>query len=113
MEMRKMTKTRESVEYIENRLRKIYEERKINNEDWFILPNQVAIHIDTNILLNNYSIIIRNKKRLLWIYININISLLFLLSVFQVLFFYLYLFHCISIGIQTQCYQHTISHTLT
>ena len=34
--MRKMTKTRESVEYIENRLRKIYEERKINNEDWFI-----------------------------------------------------------------------------
>lgn len=44
--MRKMTKTRESVEYIENRLRKIYEERKINNEDWFILPNQVAIHID-------------------------------------------------------------------
>lgn len=44
--MRKMTKTRESVEYIVNRLRKIYEERKINNEDWFILPNQVAIHID-------------------------------------------------------------------
>ena len=41
-----MTKTRESVEYIENRLRKIYEERKINNEDCFILPNQVAIHID-------------------------------------------------------------------
>lgn len=44
--MRKMTKTRESVEYIVNRLRKIYEERKINNEDWFILPNQVSIHID-------------------------------------------------------------------
>lgn len=41
-----MTKTRESVEYVTNRLRKIYEERKINGEDWFILPNQVAIHVD-------------------------------------------------------------------
>ena len=52
-----MTKTRESVEYIVNRLRKIYEERKINNEDWFILPNQVAIHID---------IIEKNSKKSFW-----------------------------------------------
>lgn len=44
--MRKMTKTKERAEYITNRLGEIYEKRKINNEEWIVLPNQVVVHVD-------------------------------------------------------------------